>query len=135
MATGGAKLSVFIAVCALLIGCAGPKLDAWDFPTAQSARGAMPLEFSGRLAAIRHGAPRHTADVVYLEGGARWSVVVRITASAPVIPPFVPKRRLTLGIDRPTIFFGTNDLKVGSKVDRRLSVWRTDDGRLHAALR
>jgi len=135
LSTCGARILVFIATCAILAGCSGPRIAAWDFPRARSAEGATPVLFTARLLDIRRAAPRDRADVVYVEGRGDWTIVVRVMESTPVIPPFVPKRNVTLAIEAPAAFFGTNDLKVGGRVDRRLAVWRGEDGRLHAARR
>jgi hypothetical protein len=134
VSTGRAALAgAVFAAAALLAGCASARsLDAGDFPTAASAEGGTAVAWKGTLLDIRYAAPDDRPSVVHVGGFGRWTVVFRVTESRPQIPPFASGRNVTLGIDKPLGFFGTNAFARGDTLEKTLVVWRDGYGRLCA---
>jgi len=128
------RVRAVAALAALLatVGCAHHyMLD--DFPKADSAAGALTVTFKGRLWGIGYGIPAMTIPRnVYMCEPWVWTVVVDITDARPEVPPFVIGKKVKISLQNPILFFGTNNLVVGTRVEKSLTAWRGKDGFLHA---
>ena len=122
-----AAYCVLLAMLGVAIGCVTPARGASP-PKAKGREGAVVVEWTGILMKLYTGAPATARPPINVVGGGGWTAVVRVWQAKPDVRPLVDRGWAVWSFQDPIEFFGTNKIRVGTRVKGRTRVWRDEKG-------